>query len=164
MNWVPVDPVPMTPTRLPSKVRSCGHAPVCASLPWKVSRPLMSHSFGRWAGPAGCPFPGGDRGDHCHARGARTVVPIWNAPGGGGGAPGRCRPPAGVPEDGGVEVWPGGSYPLGATYDGRGTNFALFSEVAQRVQLCLFDEAGVETRVELTEVDGFIWHCFLPAV
>src|SRR3954454_5866843 len=106
----------------------------------------------------------GDRGDHCRARGARTVVPIWNAPGGGGGAPGRCRPPAGVPEDGGVEVWPGGSYPLGATYDGRGTNFALFSEVAQRVQLCLFDEAGVETRVELTEVDGFIWHCFLPAV
>jgi isoamylase len=63
-----------------------------------------------------------------------------------------------------VEVWPGGSYPLGATYDGTGTNFALFSEVAQRVQLCLFDEAGVETRVELTEVDGFIWHCFLPAV
>jgi isoamylase len=63
-----------------------------------------------------------------------------------------------------VEVWPGGPYPLGATFDGTGTNFAVFSELAERVELCLFDEAGVETRVELGEVDGFIWHAFLPWV
>lgn len=63
-----------------------------------------------------------------------------------------------------VEIWPGTAYPLGATYDGTGTNFALVSEVADRVQLCLFDDAGTETRIDLTEVDGFIWHCFLPAV
>ena len=63
-----------------------------------------------------------------------------------------------------MEIWPGQPYPLGATYDGSGTNFSLFSEAAERVELCLFDEAGTETRVELTEVDGFIWHCFLPAV
>jgi isoamylase len=63
-----------------------------------------------------------------------------------------------------MEIWPGQSHPLGATYDGTGTNFALFSEVADRVQLCLFDDAGAETRVDLVEVDGFVWHCFLPAV
>jgi glycogen operon protein len=63
-----------------------------------------------------------------------------------------------------VEIWPGRPYPLGATYDGSGTNFALFSELADRVELCLFDDAGTEHRVELSEVDGFIWHAFLPAV
>jgi isoamylase len=61
-------------------------------------------------------------------------------------------------------MWPGAAYPLGATWDGWGTNFALFSEVAEQVELCLFDEAGVQTRTELTEVDGFVWHGYLPAV
>ena len=61
-------------------------------------------------------------------------------------------------------VWPGGSYPLGATYDGVGTNFALFSEVAERVELCLSDEDGTETRVPLHEVDGFVWHGYLPGI
>src|ERR1019366_4299716 len=61
-----------------------------------------------------------------------------------------------------MRVWPGTAYPLGATWDGSGTNFALFSEVAGRVELCLFDPGGSETRVELTEVDGFVWHCYLP--
>ena len=61
-------------------------------------------------------------------------------------------------------VWPGGSYPLGATWDGAGTNFALFSEVAEQVELCLFDEAGSETRVPLREVDGFVWHGYLPGI
>ncbi|MBV9091162.1 MAG: glycogen debranching protein GlgX [Mycobacteriaceae bacterium] len=61
------------------------------------------------------------------------------------------------------EVWPGKAYPLGASYDGSGTNFALFSEVAERVELCLFHD-GVETRVVLPEVDGFVWHGFLPDV
>jgi isoamylase len=63
-----------------------------------------------------------------------------------------------------MQVWPGNAYPLGATWDGSGTNFALFSEAAERVELCLFDEAGAESRVTLTEVDGFVWHCYLPAV
>ncbi|RYP88616.1 glycogen debranching enzyme GlgX [Nocardioides guangzhouensis] len=63
-----------------------------------------------------------------------------------------------------MEVWPGEAYPLGATFDGRGTNFALFSEVAERVELCLFDEDGTETRIEVTEVDAFVWHCYLPQV
>jgi isoamylase len=63
-----------------------------------------------------------------------------------------------------TEQWPGKAYPLGATYDGSGTNFAVFSEVAEKVELCLFDADGAESRVTLIEVDGFVWHGFLPAV
>ncbi|HVF05770.1 MAG TPA: glycogen debranching protein GlgX [Frankiaceae bacterium] len=63
-----------------------------------------------------------------------------------------------------MQKWPGQAYPLGAHYNGSGTNFAIFSEVAQKVELCLFDDAGTETRVELREVDAFVWHCFLPNV
>jgi glycogen operon protein len=67
-----------------------------------------------------------------------------------------------------METWPGSAYPLGATFDGSGTNFALFSEVAERVELCLFDEDDdghrSETRVEVTEVDAFVWHVYLPHV
>jgi isoamylase len=64
----------------------------------------------------------------------------------------------------GLEIWRGKAYPLGATYDGSGTNFALFSEVAERVELCLFDAEGTETRLVLPEVDGFVWHGFVPSV
>jgi isoamylase len=63
-----------------------------------------------------------------------------------------------------VEVWPGTAYPLGATFDGVGTNFAVFSEVAEQVELCLFDDQRRETRVAMTEVDAFVWHCYLPAI
>jgi isoamylase len=68
-----------------------------------------------------------------------------------------------------MRVWPGTPYPLGATWDGAGTNFALFSEVAERVELCLFeaDAAGrhtTETPVPVTEVDGLVWHCYLPGI
>ena len=63
-----------------------------------------------------------------------------------------------------MEIWPGVPYPLGATYDGEGTNFALFSEVADRVELCLFDDTGVETRIPLTEVEAFVWHGYLPRI
>jgi glycogen operon protein len=63
-----------------------------------------------------------------------------------------------------MELWPGHPYPLGATYDGAGTNFALFSEVADVVELCLIDDDGSERRVELSEVDGFVWHGYLPSV
>jgi isoamylase len=61
-------------------------------------------------------------------------------------------------------VWPGTSYPLGATYDGAGTNFSVFSEVAEKVELCLIDESGTQTRINLDEVDGFVWHAYLPTV
>src|SRR3979490_3084868 len=60
--------------------------------------------------------------------------------------------------------WPGTPFPLGATYDGAGTNFSLFSEIAEKVELCLIARDGVETRINLDEVDGYIWHCYLPAV
>src|SRR5579875_1671142 len=60
--------------------------------------------------------------------------------------------------------WPGSAYPLGATYDGTGTNFALFSECAERIELCLFDDDGSETRVRLRERDAFVWHGYLPNV
>ena len=60
--------------------------------------------------------------------------------------------------------WPGSAYPLGATFDGNGTNFAVFSEAASRVELCLVDDELVETRVELYEVDAYVWHCYLPQV
>ena len=63
-----------------------------------------------------------------------------------------------------MEVWPGHPFPLGATFDGAGTNFALFSEMAERVELCLFDEDGVERRVGLPEVDAFVWHGHLLGV
>ena len=63
-----------------------------------------------------------------------------------------------------TEVWPGTAYPLGATFDGTGTNFALFSEVAEKVELCLFDDQGTEERIEVEAVDGYVWHCFLPNV
>ncbi|NEW41512.1 glycogen debranching protein GlgX [Nocardia cyriacigeorgica] len=61
-------------------------------------------------------------------------------------------------------VWPGSAYPLGATYDGAGTNFSLFTEVADAVQLCLVDKQGGETRIGLDEVDGHVWHAYLPGV
>ena len=61
-------------------------------------------------------------------------------------------------------VWPGTPYPLGATYDGAGTNFSVFSEVAERVELCLINDVGEETRINLDEVDGFVWHAYLPTV
>ena len=63
-----------------------------------------------------------------------------------------------------TQVWPGSAYPLGATYDGTGTNFAIFSEVAEKVELCLFDDEGNEERGPLPEMDGYVWHAFLPGI
>jgi isoamylase len=63
-----------------------------------------------------------------------------------------------------MHTWPGKAYPLGATYDGTGVNFTLFSEVADKVELCLIDDAGGEQRIPLPEVDGFVWHAYLPGV
>jgi isoamylase len=62
------------------------------------------------------------------------------------------------------EVWPGRPFPLGPTWDGSGTNFSLFSENATGVELCLFDDDGRETRIDVTEVTAYNWHCYLPDV
>ena len=64
-----------------------------------------------------------------------------------------------------MQVWPGQPYPLGATYDGTGTNFALFSEVAERVELCLFDDDGRSERgSSCPRWTAFVWHGYLPGV
>src|SRR5690242_13575961 len=64
----------------------------------------------------------------------------------------------------GLGVYPGTAYPLGATFDGAGTNFSLYSSTAEGVVLCLIDEDLGETRVPLQEVDGDVWHAYLPGV
>ncbi|MGW5939477.1 glycogen debranching protein GlgX [Streptomyces celluloflavus] len=63
-----------------------------------------------------------------------------------------------------MQVWPGQTYPLGATYDGAGTNFAVFSEAARRIELSLLHDDGSETAVELRETDAFVRHAYLPGV
>jgi isoamylase len=63
-----------------------------------------------------------------------------------------------------VDNWPGHWQPLGATADDNGTNFALFSEHAESVTLCLFDDAGTETRIPLTDSTNHVWHGYLPGV
>jgi isoamylase len=63
-----------------------------------------------------------------------------------------------------VDAWPGKPYPLGATWDGEGTNFSLFSERAERVELCLFDGDDREARYELRERTAYNWHGYLPGV
>lgn len=62
------------------------------------------------------------------------------------------------------QIWPGQSYPLGSKYDGAGTNFAIFSDVAEKVELCLIDAECNEERILLDEVDAHIWHCYLPGI
>jgi isoamylase len=61
-------------------------------------------------------------------------------------------------------VLPGAPYPLGATWDGKGVNFAIYSEHATAVQVCLFDRAGAETRIELHEQTAFVWHGYMPGL
>jgi glycogen operon protein len=61
-------------------------------------------------------------------------------------------------------VWLGAPFPLGATWDGRGTNFSIFSEHAEVVELCLFDAAGHERRIEVPYRTAHNWHCYLPDV
>jgi isoamylase len=66
-----------------------------------------------------------------------------------------------------MRVWPGKPYPLGATWDGNGVNFALFSECATKVELCLFnspDDAKEAERVPVTERRDMVWHCYLPDI
>ncbi len=61
-------------------------------------------------------------------------------------------------------VWPGRPFPLGPDWDGEGTNFSLFSENAEQVELCLFDDEGREERISVRERTAFNWHCYLPGV
>ena len=63
-----------------------------------------------------------------------------------------------------MEIWPGRPLPLGAHYDGAGTNFSVFSGVAERIELCLYERDGAETRVVLPEVTAHCWHGYLPGV
>jgi len=63
-----------------------------------------------------------------------------------------------------MEIWPGNRYPFGATFDGTGTTFAIFSEVATRVQLCPFDQGGTETLGDLYEVDAHVWQGYAPDI
>ena len=64
-----------------------------------------------------------------------------------------------------AKLLPGKPYPLGATWDGKGVNFAIYSEAATKVELCLFDEAGSQQEcVGLREVTGHVWHAYLPEV
>jgi isoamylase len=62
------------------------------------------------------------------------------------------------------ELWPGQPFPMGAVYDGAGTNFSVFSEVADHVELCLFDDDGDERRIRLPEVQAFMHHGYLPGI
>jgi len=62
------------------------------------------------------------------------------------------------------DTWPGRPFPLGPVWDGAGTNFSLFSEHAERVELCLFDGDDGEERLEVTERTAFNWHCYVPGV
>ena len=66
--------------------------------------------------------------------------------------------------DDAARPWPGRPTPLGATWDGEGTNFAVYSSAAETVELCLFDEQGRETRIPLEESTFHVWHGYLPQV
>ncbi|MBT1180487.1 glycogen debranching protein GlgX [Bifidobacterium sp. CP2] len=63
-----------------------------------------------------------------------------------------------------MQIRPGLTYPFGASYDGAGVNFALFSQVADSVELCLFDEDDNETRIRMTEQNSYIWHNYIPGI
>src|SRR3954453_23434739 len=88
--------------------------------------------------------------------------------------PSGTRPPPGpprlpraqdaAPNVANLAVWPGVPFPLGATWDGIGTNFSLFSESGESVQLCLFDDAGHETRIPMMEKTAFNFHLYVPGV
>ncbi len=63
-----------------------------------------------------------------------------------------------------TKAWPGDAYPLGATFDGEGTNFAIYAENADRVELCLFDDENNERSIRLEEITAFTHHGYVPGV
>src|SRR6516225_1203591 len=89
-------------------------------------------------------------------------MPTNNPASGAGAATGAAAHDAGKTQPRLATVWPGNPYPLGASYDGAGTNFSLFSEIAEKVELCLIDDDGSESRIAMDEVDGYVWHAYLP--
>ena len=91
-------------------------------------------------------------------------MPTNNPALGTGAAAGAAAHAAGRTQPRLATVWPGTPYPLGASYDGAGTNFSLFSEIAEKVELCLIDDDGSESRIPLDEVDGYVWHAYLPNI
>src|SRR3954468_6085883 len=101
---------------------------------------------GRWDGRA-------RRRDRPHHAGTRLRGPRPSVRGLGPARVGAVR-----------DLWPGRPFPLGPTWDGSGTNFSLFSEHAERVELCLFDEEDNETRVEMVERTAFNWHIYMPGI
>src|SRR5438045_3617158 len=119
----------------------------CAGTPFEVRTRACAFRSGRFAQIA------------TRARTRRALIPFQK---------GRPRRRAARDEihsyPDGMKLQPGRNYPLGATYDGAGTNFSLFSELAEKVELCLFDETGKETRFELPETTGFHWHGYAPSV
>lgn len=97
----------------------------------------------------------------------RVAAPMEPVSGFDGGWSGRSRPPersARRPAGWWSHPWPGSAFPLGATYDGTGTNFSVFSEVADGVELCLFDPSGHEHRIALVETTAFCWHPYLSGI
>ena len=91
----------------------------------------------------------------------------YDGPSGARPLPSPPRLPRGqdaAPNVANLAVWPGQPFPLGAAWDGIGTNFSLFSEIAEGVQLCFFDDAGHETRVPMREATAFIHHVYVPGV
>ena len=63
-----------------------------------------------------------------------------------------------------TQPWPGTPYPLGSSFDGAGTNFAIFSDIAEKVELCLIEEDLSEVRIEMEEETAHVFHCYLPTV
>ena len=63
-----------------------------------------------------------------------------------------------------MQIRPGSMYPLGSNYDGAGVNFALFSQAAEKVELCLFDDDGNEKRIQMTEQNSYVWHNYVPGL
>ncbi len=102
--------------------------------------------------------------------GVRAAAPVRGQPrarlrSGRAGRGRMCRAPASVRSAASMtQQWPGRPFPLGASWDGGGTNFALFSEHAEGVTLCLFDDDDNETCVEMRERRALNWHCYLPDV
>jgi hypothetical protein len=86
----------------------------------------------------------------------------WTAPGQTAADVGSSAPPAAAPPD--APALPGTAFPLGASLRADGTNFAVAAPAAESVTLCLFDEAGAETRVPLMDRDAGVWHGFVPGV
>ena len=136
-----------TPTRSTTTSTPAGCA--CGAAGLRPGRQLLAPPVAR---PARRDRRDGHRRRPCHARtGIRGADPAVGCPAADNVSAVR-------------DVWPGRPFPLGPLWDGNGTNFSLFSENAERVELCLFDDEDVEERIEVGERTAFNWHVYLPGV